>query len=69
MAFPKLTSQKALRDRITELRAEIDSLIDELVERDIGYSVPRQVLRDDLTRHSNCQCAIYNMLHAKGTLK
>jgi hypothetical protein len=41
------------------LRAEIDAFIDELVEKDAGYGVPRQVLRNTLTRGSECQCRTY----------
>lgn len=63
------SKETPLLDRVKELRAEIDALIDELVDKDAGYGVPRQMLRDDLTRHSNCQCAVYNMLNAKGRLK
>jgi hypothetical protein len=48
-----------LKDRIAALRAEVDKYIDELVEKDAGYGVPRQVLRNTLTRGSECQCRTY----------
>jgi hypothetical protein len=64
-----MPTKPPLKDRIAEIRAEIDSLIDELAGRDAGCGIPLQMLRNDLTRNSNCQCAIYNMLTAEGKLK
>jgi hypothetical protein len=57
-----------LEERIATLRGEIDAIIDEIVDRDAGCGIPRGVLRNDLTRHSNCQCAIYKMLASEGKL-
>ena len=57
-----------LEERIAAIRAEIDSIIDEIVAKDAGCGIPLQVLRNDLTRHSNCQCAIYKMLASEGKL-
>jgi hypothetical protein len=48
-----------LNERIAALRAELDEYIDSLVDRDAGYGVPRQVLRNTLTRGSECQCRTY----------
>ena len=56
-------------DQAASLRAEIDAIIDEIVEKDVGLGILRQVLRNDLTRHSNCTCAIYNyMLSGEGRI-
>lgn len=62
MAF-KMTSQKTpLKDRIAEIRAEIDAFIDakaaELKEG--APNLPLQWLRNDLTKHAGeCQCRNY----------
>jgi hypothetical protein len=49
-----------LKDRIAELRAEIDALIDELAEKDMGCGLPLQWLRNDLTKLApSCQCSQY----------
>jgi hypothetical protein len=70
LALPKLSTTKApLKDRIKALQAEIDSIVDEIVEKDVGCGLPRQSLRNMLTRGSGCQCAIYDMLASEGKLK
>lgn len=63
-----LPDKPPLNERIDALRAEIDAIVDELVAKDAGCGIPRQVLRNDLTHHSNCQCAIWKMLAAAGKL-
>jgi hypothetical protein len=62
-------SKAQILERIESLRSEIDALIESLVDRDAGCGLPRAMLRNDLTHHSNCQCAIYKMLVAEGKLK
>jgi hypothetical protein len=69
MAF-KLTSpptKAPLNERIAELRAEIDAVIDELAAKDAGCGIPLQVLRNLITRGSSCQCRSY-LIHT-GELK
>jgi hypothetical protein len=57
-----------LNERIEQLRAEIDAFIDSLVEKDVGYGVPREALRALITNRANgCQCRQY--LIATGELK
>ena len=60
LALPKLPSKTPLplKDRIEALRAEIDAFIDALVEKDAGYGVPRQVLRDLITNRATVTSAI-----------
>ena len=54
------TKPPPLKDRIAEIRAEIDAYIDGLVEKDAGCGIPRQVLRNMLTgRAGDCQCRQY----------
>jgi hypothetical protein len=66
MAFSKAPPEKALIDRITEIRAEADAWIDsraaELKKQHEG--LPIQVLRNLLTnRAGGCQCqAVHNIL-------
>jgi hypothetical protein len=60
MAFKLASTKPPLKDRIAELRADIDAYIDELVEKDAGCGIPRQVLRNMLTgRAGDCQCRQY----------
>jgi hypothetical protein len=52
---------KPLKDRIAEIRAEIDAFIDakaEQLKAEIP-NVPLQVHRNDITRHSECQCRVF----------
>jgi hypothetical protein len=69
LTLPKLPTKAPLEERIKALQAEIDSIIDAIVEKDVGCGIPREVLRRDLTRRSGCQCAIYDMLVSEGKLK
>jgi hypothetical protein len=69
LALPKLPTKAPLEERIAAIRAEIDAIVSEIVERDVGCGIPRDSLRRDLVRGSNCQCAIYKMLSAEGKLK
>jgi hypothetical protein len=68
LTLPKLSTKAPLDQRIAALRLEIDAIVDELVAKDAGCGIPLQVLRNDITHHSNCQCAIYKMLAAEGKL-
>jgi hypothetical protein len=57
---PSKETLPPLSERIALLRADIDSYIDSLVDKDAGYGVPRQVLRDLITnRATGCHCRQY----------
>jgi hypothetical protein len=56
-----------LPERIAALRAEIDSLIDQMAAEAAVSGVPIQVTRNLITRNSQCQCRSY-LIHM-GELK
>lgn len=73
MAFPKLTASPQpplnLSERIGALRSEIDAFIDAKAEelKAGAPGIPLQVIRNDLTRRSECQCRTF--LTLTGELK
>ncbi|WP_035705037.1 MULTISPECIES: hypothetical protein [Bradyrhizobium] len=66
----KLQRVTRIEDRIEELRAEIDGIIDARVARIASESpgVPAGVIRNLLTaRAPSCRCAQYLELHSRET--